>query len=48
MLQDLLVAVILLFAVSYLGWRAWATLRGKKTGCGCDRCPALKEPKHHA
>ena len=40
--QDLIVAGLLLLAVSYLAWRGWSTLRGKKTGCGCDECPAVK------
>ena len=42
MTQDLIVAGLLLLAVSYLAWRGWSTLRGKKTGCGCDECPAVK------
>jgi hypothetical protein len=41
--QDLIVAGLLLLAVGYLGWRGYATLRGKKTGCGCDKCPAVKD-----
>jgi FeoB-associated Cys-rich membrane protein len=45
MLENLIVAALILFAVSYLGWRAWRSLRGKKTGCGCDSCPAVKEKK---
>jgi hypothetical protein len=40
--QDLLAAGLLLLAVSYLAWRGYRTLRGKKTGCGCDTCPAVK------
>ena len=40
--QDLLVAALLLLAVTYLAWRGWSSLRGKKTGCGCDECPAVK------
>lgn len=42
MTQNIITAVVLLLAVSYLAWRAWSTLRGKKTGCGCDKCPAVK------
>jgi FeoB-associated Cys-rich membrane protein len=45
MVQDLIVAAFILFAVSYLGLRAWRSLRGKKTGCGCDTCPAVKKQK---
>lgn len=41
--QDLLAAGLLLLAVSYLAWRGYRTLRGKKTGCGCDTCPAVKK-----
>ena len=40
--QNIITTAILLLAASYLGWRAWSTLRGKKTGCGCDKCPAVK------
>ena len=40
--QDLIVAALLLLTVSYLAWRGWSTLLGKKTGCGCDECPAVK------
>lgn len=45
--QNIITTVVLLLAASYLAWRAWSTLRGgKKTGCGCDKCPAVKsEPK---
>lgn len=42
--QDLIAGGLLLLAVSYLAWRAYRTLRGKKTGCGCDECPAVKTP----
>ncbi len=45
MIQDLIVAALILFAVGYLGRRAYLSLRGKKTGCGCDTCPAVKAPK---
>lgn len=40
--QNIITTVVLLLAASYLAWRAWSTLRGKKTGCGCDKCPAVK------
>lgn len=40
--QDLIAAGLLLLAVGYLVWRSYRTLRGKKTGCGCEQCPAVK------
>ncbi len=40
--QNIITAAILLLAASYLAWRSYRTLRGKKTGCGCDTCPAVK------
>ncbi len=40
--QDLLAAGLLVLAVAYLAWRGWAVVRRKKTGCGCDTCPAVK------
>ncbi len=40
--QNIITTVALLLAASYLAWRAWSMLRGKKTGCGCDQCPAVK------
>ncbi len=48
MVQDLIVAALVLFAVGYLGRRAWLSIRGKKTGCGCDTCPAVKTRKDRA
>ena len=43
--QNVITTVVLLLAACYLAWRAWSTLRGtgKKTGCGCDKCPAVKD-----
>jgi hypothetical protein len=42
LIQDLFAAALLLLAVGFLAWRGWSTLRGRKTGCGCDHCPAVK------
>ncbi len=43
--QDVIAGGLLLLAVGYLAWRSWSVLRGKKTGCGCDKCPAIKPDK---
>lgn len=45
--QDLVAAGVLLLAIGYLAWRGWSTLRGRKTGCGCDKCPAVKSQESH-
>ncbi len=44
--QNLLAAAIVLFAVGWIGLRSWRIMRGRKTGCGCVECPAIKtKPK---
>ncbi|MBA3937932.1 MAG: FeoB-associated Cys-rich membrane protein [Planctomycetes bacterium] len=44
--QELLVGAIILAAGLYIGLRSWRVMRGRKTGCGCAECPALKgKPK---
>ena len=44
--QNLVTAAIVLAAVAWIGLRSWRALRGRKTGCGCSECPAVKnQPK---
>jgi hypothetical protein len=44
--QNLIAAAIVLFAVGYIALRSWRIVRGRKTGCGCAECPAVKaQPK---
>ena len=44
--QNLVAVAIVLFAVGYIGLRSWRIMRGRKTGCGCSECPAVKaKPK---
>jgi uncharacterized membrane protein YccC len=45
MSETILVGAIVAVAAAWLGWRAWTFLRGKRTGCGCDRCPAVNARK---
>lgn len=42
LVQNLIVAALIAGSAGWLGWRAWKTVRGQKTGCGCDKCPAVK------
>jgi hypothetical protein len=44
LVQNLIVAALVAGSAGWLGWRLWKTVRGKKTGCGCDHCPAVKLP----
>ncbi len=41
LLSNILVAAAVTVAALLMGRRAWRTVRGSKTGCGCERCPAL-------
>jgi len=38
---NLLVFLLIAAAAAIMGRRALRTLRGSKTGCGCDHCPAV-------
>ncbi len=42
LIQNLIVIALVTASAAWLGWRACKTVRGKKTGCGCDHCPAVK------
>ncbi len=45
LVQDVLVAVIVIACAAVIARRAYKALRGKKTGCGCDSCPVVKKPR---
>lgn len=44
-LQGLLVVAIVGAAAAYVGYNAWQTLRGKRTGCRCgeDHCAKKRQ-----
>jgi hypothetical protein len=39
--ETAIVVAIVAACAAWLGLRAWRTLRGKRTGCGCEKCPAV-------
>ena len=41
LISNLIVAALVAIAAAVIGRRAWRTLRGTKTGCGCEHCPAV-------
>ena len=45
LIQNLLVIAIVTACAAAVAWRAYTMLRGRKTGCGCAQCPALKKPQ---
>jgi hypothetical protein len=44
LVQTLLAILVVAACAAAVGWRAYRVLSGRKTGCGCDHCPALKKP----
>ena len=42
LISNLIVIALVAAAALLMGRRAWRSLRGSKTGCGCDHCPAVK------
>jgi hypothetical protein len=47
-MQTAIVIAIVAGCVLALGIRAVRTFRGKKTGCGCAECPAVKPTERRA
>ena len=44
LIQNILIAVIVLGAVAYLGWTAYRTFVGKKNcGCGSAKCAKMDD-----
>jgi hypothetical protein len=41
-LQTAIVLALVAGCALSLAWRAWRTLAGKRSGCGCASCPAVK------
>jgi hypothetical protein len=42
LIGNLIVIALVAAAALVMGRRALRMLRGSKTGCGCDHCPAVK------
>jgi hypothetical protein len=42
LISNLIVIALVAGAALIMGRRAWRSLRGSKTGCGCASCPAVK------
>jgi len=42
LISNLIVCALVAAAAGIMGRRALRMLRGSKTGCGCESCPALK------
>jgi hypothetical protein len=43
LISNLIVIALVAAAALVMGRRALRMLRGRKTGCGCDHCPAVKQ-----
>jgi hypothetical protein len=44
--QTIIVIALIAAAALAMGWRAWRIWQGKRSGCGCDHCPAAKDRDH--
>ncbi len=42
-MQTAIVFAIIAICAGFVAWRAFRSLAGTKTGCGCATCPALKD-----
>jgi hypothetical protein len=48
LVENLIVGILIVLSAAYLLRRGYQSLRGKKTGCGCSSCPAIKPPARKA
>ncbi len=42
-MQTVIVIAIIAACALWQGWKAWRTVAGKRSGCGCAECPAVSK-----